>query len=234
AAKRKERKAIAAQKAKEKRAAAAAKQKARANSPKAQKKRQIEKIKELRKTALLEEVHRAPINGWSIFVGKHLSDIIKEVKASGQEQKTAFNILSERFHQLPADELETLRLQARQNYLANDVAYKAWVASHSPMAIREANKARQVLKQLGVKSKPTIHDPRQPKPPVTSFIQFFSERMKSGYYENVPQKQMASSAGADWRSLNEAARKPYIQAAKLDSDRYHREVKALEESSPTL
>ncbi|KAK3996839.1 hypothetical protein QBC44DRAFT_365024 [Cladorrhinum sp. PSN332] len=241
AAKRKERRAIAAQKAKEKKAAAAARmkekraidaarKKERENSPKAQRSRQLQKIRELRKIALLEEIPRAPTTGWSIFTAKNLAAAIEQAKATGGSPLDAFKALSAKYHAMPAEELETLRLQARENYLANEVAYKAWIASHSPVTIREANKARIQLRHLGVKSKSAIHDPRLPKAPSTSFIQYFNERMKSAHYENIPQMKKAASAAAEWRTMNEAARQPYKQAAKLDADRYYREVKAMEES----
>lgn len=214
AARRKERKAAALAKkkeraalARERKAAAAAKRKEREKSPTYLKKVRNQKIAELRKKALLEETHRAPISGWSLYAANNLSSMIKDYRAKGQGLKTVFTDLSAQFKALSPEAQEALNLQARQNKLANEASYKAWVATHPPLVIKEANKARIALKHLGAKSKPPIHDPRQPKFPHTSYIQFFQERLKAGQYENLPSKVAATTCAAEWRSLSEAAKK---------------------------
>ncbi|KAK4461053.1 hypothetical protein QBC42DRAFT_179435 [Cladorrhinum samala] len=234
AARRKEKKAAALAKkkeraalARERKAAAVAKRKAREKSPNYQKKVRNQKIAELRGKALLEEAHKAPISAWSLYATNNLSSMIKDYKAKGQGLKDVFTDLSAQFKALSPEEQEALNLQARQNKLANEASYKAWVATHSPLAIKEANKARTALKHLGVKSKPPIHDPRQPKFPHTSYILFFQERLKGGHYENLPSKVAATTCAAEWRSMSEAAKKPYADAAKLDLERYRRESEAL-------
>lgn len=93
----------------------------------------------------------------------------------------------------------------------NKATYKAWVESHDPQAIYDANLARRLLKKKYDIPKATlklIRDERLPKRPVTAFALFSKARWASGEYANSGSvTAVASKLGEEWKSLTPAERK---------------------------
>lgn len=64
---------------------------------------------------------------------------------------------------------------------ARQKAFEAWVTSHSPSAIRDANNARLYLRRLGVGRGTTIiQDPRRVKMPTAAFPRYLKDQYSSG------------------------------------------------------
>lgn len=80
---------------------------------------------------------------------------------------------------------------AESNKALNQAAYDAWVQSHTPLQIKEANQARTKLRRLAkesngtVKSPPKIVDPRQVKKPSNAMMFFNSEQRATGDFKGM-------------------------------------------------
>lgn len=95
--------------------------------------------------------------------------------------------------------------------MKNDVAYKAWVETHTPQAIYDANLARKQLKRkydFPKASLKLIRDERVPKQPPNAFALFVKARWASGEYstKNDPITAITSKITNEWKGLSEAER----------------------------
>jgi hypothetical protein len=89
--------------------------------------------------------------------------------------------------------------QAAANKAANEAALKAWVESHTPLQILEANNARRRLAQLqGKRRVSIIHDDRLVKPPTSAWIYFFMEKRDKNA---LVVSDMAQDVAVQWKNL---------------------------------
>jgi hypothetical protein len=102
--------------------------------------------------------------------------------------------------------LQALTTTAGQNKLANDAAYKSWVASHSDVEVFEANKARKSLNRLKASSKGLIKDDRLPKRPATAFALYTKSRWQSGDFAGRPAPEAAKAIAQEWKGLSNEQR----------------------------
>ncbi|KAI9779037.1 MAG: hypothetical protein M1816_003766 [Peltula sp. TS41687] len=152
--------------------------------------------------------------------------------AHGLQAKEA----SQRYKSLTPAELEHYNHIVNQNVVANDAAYKTWVESHTPDAIRVANNARRALNNLQANQKPgsprsrkfpPIKDQRQPKRTTTQYTLFFTDRHRSGDFRHMPIPEAAKLIGREWRELSANDKEKYVQRAKADRSRYVQEYKTV-------
>jgi hypothetical protein len=106
---------------------------------------------------------------------------------------------------------------ANQNRAKNDSAYKKWVQSFTPLQIREANHARDLLKQEAKKSGSKknythIKDDRQVKLPVNNYASFLQDRFNSGDMKGMTISEAGKLVAREWKELNPAEKRvSYIQ-----------------------
>ncbi|KAJ0424674.1 hypothetical protein BJY00DRAFT_276131 [Aspergillus carlsbadensis] len=123
-----------------------------------------------------------------------------------------------------ADEQQQYENEAKTNTIANKAAYEAWIKSHTPKQILEANHARRRLSQLKVtKRLVLLKDDRLVKRPTASYFYFLADRRKAGSGIGKSMTEEASSLGEEWNNLAQAEKEKYIQLAKADRERYNRE-----------
>ncbi|KAK1769779.1 hypothetical protein QBC33DRAFT_531956 [Phialemonium atrogriseum] len=183
-----------------------------------------QKVRELKRVALLKEPVRLPDKSWLVYVSQHTKGTHTEGEALGDRAKQ----LSESYKQLPSSEVEHLQATANQNKLANDAAYKSWVESHSPEEIADANRARKRLKRdFKATSKGLIKDERQPKRSLSSYLLFVKSRWQSGDLTGQHPVEASKSMSGEWKALSDAERQPFIDGALLDMNRYVREKKSV-------
>lgn len=89
-----------------------------------------------------------------------------------------------------------------KNRATNEAAYEAWVKSHTPLQIKEANSARKALSRDGKKKLPQIKDDRQVKRPTVAFLQFTKERGSRGDFKSMAEIQ--AEAGKEWKQMSES------------------------------
>ncbi|KAL2262850.1 hypothetical protein VTK26DRAFT_9237 [Humicola hyalothermophila] len=190
------------------------------------------KIKELKKKALLEEIPRLPSIGWAVYTSERLKEKMRERAAAQTDEKWSLKDLipqiKKDYDALPAEELEKLQATAEQNRLANEVAFKNWIDSHSPREIYEANRARSLLRRKYNKSvRHAIPDPRIPKAATPAFNFFIKTRYQSQEFAHERGSQVLPKLAAEWKSLSAEERKPFEDMAALDKERYEKEISAL-------
>lgn len=87
-------------------------------------------------------------------------------------------------------------------------AHKAWVESHTPEEIAEANRARHRLKKkFQASTRRPIHDDRQPKRALSAYIMFSKSRWQSGDFAGHPTGETAKALGDEWKDMSAAERK---------------------------
>lgn len=95
---------------------------------------------------------------------------------------------------------------ANQNKAINEEAYRKWIESFTPDEVRKAHLARMALTRLGVKGYSTHlirKDSRQPKRPITSFLQFNVDRLATGDFKGMSLEDKGRLIGYEWKELDE-------------------------------
>lgn len=184
-------------------------------------KERLEK-RELKTIALLNEPTRLPDSAWLVFAAQRLKSQKMEAGAFGSTMKT----LGEDFRALYESELQSYQETAEKNKLTNNAEYKAWVESHTPGAIHDANKARSRLKRVYKQPiKGLIQDDRQPKRGVSAYLLFVKARWATEDFAGKKAPEAAKILSAEWKSLGASERQAYLDLSKAESERYEKEVK---------
>ncbi|KDN71141.1 putative HMG box protein [Colletotrichum sublineola] len=117
-----------------------------------------------------------------------------------------------------------LQEKADENKLINNANYKAWVESHTPQAVAQANLARLHLRKARGRAIPApIRDDRQPTRPPNAYMLFVKSRWASGDFADLPLLEASSRIGEEWKGLSESRKGTFRDLAKAESDRYARE-----------
>lgn len=98
-------------------------------------------------------------------------------------------------------QIQRLQAQAKANIAANAATYNAWVKSHTPLQIRDANSARLTLSRLGDKNYPPIKDERMPKIPKSAYILYLTERIDAHGYRGKPGTETFTAIAHEWNDL---------------------------------
>ncbi|TLS29470.1 hypothetical protein PpBr36_00185 [Pyricularia pennisetigena] len=146
---------------------------------------------------------------------------------------TKFREMHAAFKNLSPAELQEYEEIAAKNKLANEVAYKAWVQSHTPAQIKAANKARsrlaRVFKMKSVKKTLLargIKDHRIPIAPLTAYMIFVQSKMKAASVTSpTDARQNISEAASEWKNLSATERKVYEDIAQAEKVKYEKAKK---------
>ncbi|KAI5926853.1 hypothetical protein F4810DRAFT_653822 [Camillea tinctor] len=179
---------------------------------------------ELKKAGLFTEPKQLAENPWPVFVTEKTTG--KSI--SLEDNKSRMNLLSAEYKALSPSQKQHYEQQAEKNKATNAANYKAWVNSLSVDEVRTANNARKLLKskfQYPTKQLKLIHDDRQPKRPLTAFILFTKEKWNSGAVDpSKPLLETTRGIADEWKSLSPEARKPYLDLAVSDLQRYEKDI----------
>ncbi|CAJ2501782.1 Uu.00g046350.m01.CDS01 [Anthostomella pinea] len=195
----------------------------------AEKKKVVTERRELRETALYDtEPKSLPADKWPIYLAQTSEG---QPRGSGP-LGSRMAAIAEEYKKISPPERQRLEVLAHDNKLLNAAAYKAWVESHTPQQIVAANKARKLLKtkynipkaKLNAR---TIKDERQPKRPSTPFSLFTKARWATGDYANHSIVEATINISKEWRALQDSERQPYLDIAKAEVDRYHKDHDAV-------
>lgn len=104
---------------------------------------------------------------------------------------------------------------ANDNHAKYSEEHKAWVESHTPEQIRDANIARTRLHKLAkittadgkkrsISSLPVrlIKDERRPRKPLTGYLTYSTRRNASGDFDGVPVVERARKVAEEWKALS--------------------------------
>lgn len=113
--------------------------------------------------------------------------------------------------------------RAQDNKITNAANYKKWVETHTVAEIATANNARsQLIRKFEFKTtSPKIHDERMPKRPTSAFGQYY--RAKNSDL-GLPATENMKALSAQWKSLSETEKKPYVDLATAEATKYHKEM----------
>ncbi|TGJ86969.1 hypothetical protein E0Z10_g1814 [Xylaria hypoxylon] len=180
----------------------------------------------LKKAALYTEPKLLATQPWSLFI---VEQTLGKENENGAHMMVS---LAPVYKALPSSEIQRLESQAAQNRVANAVAYKAWVESHSPQENYDANLARKNLKRkynIPKRLVKLIRDERLPKKPAGAFSLFTKARWASGDYSAVsaPVTEVGLKIVQEWRNLTAAERKSYEDLAHLESENYQKAANAI-------
>ncbi|KAJ2083943.1 hypothetical protein GGI09_007319 [Coemansia sp. S100] len=209
---------------KPKRAAAAKPKRVAAKKPKAgpTKKDVHEKVLNSKKP-IVAPPKQAPA-AYSLFVRDTWKDVRRDAgedqpavfAAVSREAAGAWRALSDAKKQAYRKQHDDLRAQHAQD------VRKWWAAvDRTQVALenqRRRRHNRRVAQKLVAGSRlPLLKDPLAPKRPLSAFVFFMKERI-TGSTGSV--KDASRALGAEWRSLPESARAPYVAAAQAEAGAY--------------
>ncbi|KAJ5827419.1 High mobility group superfamily, partial [Penicillium robsamsonii] len=175
-------------------------------------------IKELKATGLVQRPKRLPTSAYTLAVCEKLREIKGEYK-----QPEAFLVAIEHGKSISGSELERLQAQAKANIAANAAAFDAWVKTHTPLQIKEANTARLTLSRLGKKHYTPIKDDRQPKKPKSAYILYLADRIDTDSYQGKPGTETFTAIAEEWSRLPQSEKDRYHKLQVEDRERYERE-----------
>ncbi|KAI1489732.1 hypothetical protein F5X96DRAFT_670398 [Biscogniauxia mediterranea] len=182
----------------------------------------------LKRAALFDEPKTLAVLPWPLFVAEQT----KGKSSSLSDSRERMASLAETYKSLTPAQKQRLEATCEQNKISNDAAYKAWVNNHTVDEIRLANNARRLLKTKFTYPPKAplkiIHDERQPKRPTTAYILFAKSKWGSGTVDSSKgMPEVSRALGQEWKSLSEEARKPYLDLANAEMDRYEKDVAQL-------
>lgn len=103
---------------------------------------------------------------------------------------------------------------ANEQTAAKQAEYKAWINSHTPLQIYQANKARVQLRRKLLKTKGSrgahteqLKDDRLPKGPVQAYIIFTAERWASGDMKGLLARESGKVIAEEWKALTAGEKK---------------------------
>ncbi|KAK2004621.1 HMG box protein [Colletotrichum falcatum] len=178
-------------------------------------------VRKWKKLALLPEPKRLPTTKWLVYV----TETTKGAAESEVRLVSQLKDIGESFKNLSSYELQRLQETADKNKLANNATYKAWVESHTPQAVAEANRARLQLRKAKGRLVPAhIRDDRLPTLPATSYGLFTKARWASGDFAGMKVSEATARIVEEWRGLSESEKNTYRDLHKANRDRYARDA----------
>ncbi|KAK3956459.1 hypothetical protein QBC32DRAFT_331293 [Pseudoneurospora amorphoporcata] len=186
------------------------------------------KIKLLKERALLKEEPSTHHNGaWNLYLGDHL----KQMGQKGDDadaRREYFSKAAAGYKALSAAEKDRYESRADKAHEEALAARAAWVLTKTPLEIQAANYARKHLKRLGaIPVARLIPDDRVPKRTRSSFSWFIMSRKKAGAFQaGTAPTEVMRALGQEWKSMDDAAKQPYIDNCAVDMERYHSEAAA--------
>ncbi|TDZ13059.1 High mobility group protein DSP1 [Colletotrichum spinosum] len=184
------------------------------------------KIRELKTKALLkQEPQPNGRSAWQAYVNARSDEFSKtgDRAVFSQLMKSCGN----GWRNLSSYEVQRYEEIAKEQRLKTEAAYKAWVESYDPLAIRSANLARRHLRRITKNPRipKTIEDHRAPASCTTAFMMFCKEQWATGRFANVEHAKVAAPQLAkEWREMSDSKKQSYRDLADDDSARYHREA----------
>ncbi|KAJ9297222.1 transcriptional regulator family: HMG [Paecilomyces variotii] len=192
-----------------------------------------EEIKQLKITAL-QPPKQLPNSAFSVAFQEKL---VSNPKAEGKSQAQHFKDMTDEVKELPSYELERYAQIAESNKAKNSAAYDAWIKSHTPLQIKEANAARRRLKQLLGDAKSgkysLLSDDRLVKRNPSPWALFLKERFESGDFKHMSLQEASARAGEEWKGLTESEKQKYYDLSKEDYERYAREHREIYGEDPS-
>ncbi|KAH7080557.1 hypothetical protein BKA63DRAFT_246760 [Paraphoma chrysanthemicola] len=186
--------------------------------------------KELRQIALKEPVTNTAVTAYQCYV----AEATRGVAESGASATSRLVEASKKFKDLTPAELEHYNHIAQERTAAKRAEFRAWIQSHTPQQILDANKARSRLRRIvktGIAKKYPAHtqkleDDRQPKRLRNAYTLFFAERRSSGDFKGISAIDASKLIAAEWKALSEGEKKKYRDEQVADKARYEREKTA--------
>ncbi|KAI0104802.1 hypothetical protein GGR51DRAFT_560802 [Nemania sp. FL0031] len=220
-------KAKAKPKTKAKAKAKAKPAKKRAKRPISDERKIVIERRALKNVALFTEPKLLATQPWQLYVAEQTQG-----KSDGESVTQKVSALAREYKALQPHEIERLESTSQQNRLANAATYKAWVETHTPQEIYDANRARKALKKKHNYPKGSvkiIQDDRIPKRPSTAYALFTKARWASGDFSgsSTPAIELMGRIAGEWKNLKAAERQPYEDLARAQSASYEKATNAI-------
>lgn len=178
-------------------------------SAKAKEAKKKEEIKLLKAQALAPPSYRQ-VNAWAIYIKENtagksgIGSITELIKTLGQD-----------FKNISSREREHLNHLVNEQNAKSLREFQEWLNTHTPVQIKDANKARTRLRRLAADGKKSqfapIKDARLLKRPTSSYLQYHTERLASGDFRNVSTTQAARDISTEFKALSASEKKVSLE-----------------------
>ncbi|KAJ6131178.1 hypothetical protein N7523_001638 [Penicillium sp. IBT 18751x] len=184
-------------------------------------------IKEL-KVLSLNPPAKLTASAWPLGV-KEMYESVNSGSGTSQEKLTE---AITKLKALSPEEYKKLEEKAAKNRATNAANYEAWIKTHTPKQIKEANSARRSLSRLQKKRIALLEDDRLVKRPRTAYFFFMLERIRDGDLKGKRGPDVTRIVGEEWSKLTEYEKQPYKNKQAEDRTRFEREYKEVYDETP--
>ncbi|KAK0537138.1 hypothetical protein OC842_001751 [Tilletia horrida] len=177
--------------------------------------------------SLLKPPKQAP-SAWQIFFTAELHKIKQQTPGERLNVAHVAREAGQRYAALPDSAKAEYQ---RQSQLAKEQwerDMQTWKASLTPEDIKRENLFRAAQRKAGKSRKGNLKDPNAPKKPLSAYFLFLrairaNPQMMQDVFEGEAETTKQSVlAAAKWRQLSEEDKKPYLEKAEEDKQRYER------------
>ncbi|KAF1951464.1 hypothetical protein CC80DRAFT_597405 [Byssothecium circinans] len=178
-------------------------------------------IKKYKEAALKAPTTLSQLSAWHTFAAEMLG---KDAVGS----KGASNALREaaaKYKNLEPAEKEHYNHLANERTAAKRAEYQAWIKTHTPEQIRQANIARNYLRRKATtpsrrRRYTPLQDDRLLTAPAPPYIRFSQERRKSGDLKSIPIGDASKLIGTEWNALSVSEKQKYVDEYLADVPKY--------------
>ncbi|PLB43936.1 hypothetical protein P170DRAFT_514233 [Aspergillus steynii IBT 23096] len=183
-----------------------------------------ERIKELKALAL-DPPAVSKNNPWTLMLASKLP----ETQKVHHKPSEAFQEAARLARNISQEEKDRFTAIAQSNREEDLAKYEKWVKSHSPVEIRNANRARRTLTRLLANGRRTsrfnlLEDDRLVKRPKTPFVFYYQERTGAGDFKHMQLPDMMRLIREEYNGLTPSEKQKYERLHEDDKARYHREI----------
>ncbi|KAK0383342.1 hypothetical protein NLU13_9255 [Sarocladium strictum] len=165
--------------------------------------KEADKIKLLKKMALLNEPKNLPVNTWLLYVSRN-----QKQQPTSETQKA----IASAYHSLSATEMADLRAATDANKSTNHNQHLQWVESHNPETILLANISRRELARKTGKKISPIKDARLPHSIRSAFNFYMIDRLAG----RGSVAERFSEVASTWKTLSSEDKRPFNEMAEAE------------------
>ncbi|CAG8493899.1 7696_t:CDS:2 [Acaulospora colombiana] len=123
---------------------------------------------------------------------------------------------------MPDDQKNVYNERYKKAKSQYDEEYQKWRESLSPKVIALENKRRRIEKAAGRSNQRPLKDPKAPKRPRSSYLQFAMENMAE--YKDLKVTERSKAIAQKWKALSPDERKPFEELYVKEKERYNQEL----------
>ncbi|KAL1918198.1 uncharacterized protein VTP21DRAFT_3464 [Calcarisporiella thermophila] len=167
-----------------------------------------------------------PKNAYQFYMVEHLNDYKTDGKI---DIVKATKDLGAKWRMMSEQEKKSFEAEAEKARAKYKKELDALYSRLTPADFARENEYRSLLRKSGKKDLPPLHDPSRPKRPLSGYMYFYQQlRSTAEGQEQLARAgkvaEQAKFAGEKWRKLSDEEKRPFLNKASADLERYNKEM----------